>query len=186
MKIKLNLPWNHKMKWYKMDCDIQDNLDMRKLIDEWGWDWFGRYCAIIGKVGMLVTEKNQTFALQTNDGSPFPVKLLANDCSTTVERLSDFCKYLANNRLIDKDAWYDKNLIFIPKLRERADEYTKKLSFHKPAYLKHNQKLLILVISEILRGSKINHLTFCFGVGRQRDRSADIFPADQFTSNRRI
>ena len=127
MKIKLNLPWNHKMKWYKMDCDIQDNLDMRKLIDEWGWDWFGRYCAIIGKVGMLVTEKNQTFALQTNDGSPFPVKLLANDCSTTVERLSDFCKYLANNRLIDKDAWYDKNLIFIPKLRERADEYTKKL-----------------------------------------------------------
>jgi hypothetical protein len=123
------------MKWYKMDCDIQDNLDMRKLIDEWGWDWFGRYCAIIGKVGMLVTEHCQTFALQTNDGSPFPVRLLSNDLSTNVERLTNFCQYLADNRLIDKDTWDSKNLIFIPKLKDRADEYTRKLltnSRHTP------------------------------------------------------
>lgn len=123
------------MKWYKIDCDIQDNLDMRKLIDEWGWDWFGRYCAIIGKVGMLVTEHCQTFALQTNDGSPFPIKLLSNDLSTNVERLTNFCQYLADNRLIDKDSWNSKNLIFIPKLKDRADEYTKKLltkSRHSP------------------------------------------------------
>ena len=118
-----------------MDCDAQENLDMKKLVDEWGWDWYGRYHAIIGKVGMLVTEKCQTFALQTNNGSPFPVKLLANDLSTTVERLSDFCKYLADNRLIDEQSWYSKNLIFIPKLKERTDEYTKKLltkSRHSP------------------------------------------------------
>jgi uncharacterized protein YifE (UPF0438 family) len=115
------------MKWYKMDCDTQDNLDMRKLVADWGWDWYGRYCAIVGKVGMLVTEKRQTFALQTNNDEPFPVRLLANDLSTTVERLNNFCKYLADNRLIDKEAWYTKNLIYIPKLRERADEYTKKL-----------------------------------------------------------
>ena len=115
------------MKWYKMDCDAQENLDMRKLVDEWGWDWYGRYWAIIGKIGMLVTEKRQTFALQTNNGSPFSVRLLANDLGTTVERLSDFCGFLADNRLIDKDSWYKKNLIYVPKLRERADEYTKKL-----------------------------------------------------------
>jgi hypothetical protein len=123
------------MKWFKMDCDIQDNLDMRKLIDEWGWDWFGRYCAIVGKVGMLVTEHRQTFALQTNDGSPFPIRLLSNDLSTNVERLSNFCQYLADNRLIDQDSWNSKKLIFIPKLRERADEYTRKLltnSRHSP------------------------------------------------------
>jgi hypothetical protein len=115
------------MKWLKMDCDAQENLDMRKLVEDWGWDWYGRYWAILGKIGMLVTEKCQTFALQTNNGCPFPVKLLANDLSTNVERLSDFCRYLADNRLIDPEAWNDKKLIYVPKLRERADEYTRKL-----------------------------------------------------------
>ena len=118
-----------------MDCDAQENLDMRKLLDEWGWEWYGRYYAILGKIGMLVTENQQTFALQTNNGSPFPVKLLANDLGTTVERLSDFCRFLADNHLIDAKAWSDKNLIYCPKLKERADEYTKKLltkSRHSP------------------------------------------------------
>ena len=115
------------MKWLKMDCDAQDNLDMRRLVDEWGWEWYGRYWAICGKVGMLVTEKRQTFTLQTNNGDPFPVRLLANDLGTNVERLSDFCQFLADNHLIDKEAWETKNLIFIPKLRDRADEYTRKL-----------------------------------------------------------
>lgn len=115
------------MKWFKMDCDAQENLDMRKLIDEWGWDWYGRYWAILGKIGMLITEKRQTFALQTNDDRPFPVKLLANDLGTTVERLTAFCKFLADNRLIDTQAWNRRSLIYAPKLRERADEYTEKL-----------------------------------------------------------
>ena len=115
------------MKWLKMDCDAQENLDMRKLVDEWGWEWYGRYWAILGKVGMLITEKHQSFALQTNDGSPFSVRLLANDLSTNVERLTEFCTYLANNHLIDKKAWNEKSLIYVPKLRDRADEYTKKL-----------------------------------------------------------
>ena len=118
-----------------MDCDAQENLDMRKLVEDWGWDWYGRYWAICGKVGMLVTEKQQTFALQTNNGDPFPVKLLANDLGTNVERLSAFCKYLADNHLIDKLSWERKSLIYIPKLKERADEYTKKLltkSRHSP------------------------------------------------------
>jgi hypothetical protein len=123
------------MKWLKMDCDAQENLDMRKLVDEWGWEWYGRYWAIAGKIGMLVTEKRQTFALQTNNDRPFPVRLLANDLGTTVERLTDFCNYLSDNRLIDSDAWVEKSLIYMPKLEERADEYTKKLltkSRHSP------------------------------------------------------
>lgn len=123
------------MKWYKMDCDAQENLDMKKLVEDWGWEWYGRYWAILGKIGMLVTEKHQAFALQTNNGQPFPLKLLSDDLSTTVERLSDFCNYLADNHLIDKKVWYTKSLIFAPKLRERADEYTKKLltkSRHSP------------------------------------------------------
>jgi hypothetical protein len=123
------------MKWFKMDCDVQQNLDMRKMIDEWGWEWFGRYVALIGMVGRLVNDSNRTFALQTNDGSPFSVRLLANDLSTNVERLSNFCQYLADNRLIDKAAWEKKKLIYIPKLADRADEYTKRIgtkSRHSP------------------------------------------------------
>jgi hypothetical protein len=105
------------------------------MIDEWGWEWYGRYWAILGKIGMLVTESRQTFALQTNNGSPFPLKLLANDLGTTVERLENFLAYLSDNHLIDKKAWDEKRLIFCPKLKDRADEYTKKLltkSRHSP------------------------------------------------------
>ena len=109
------------MKWLKMDCDAQENLDMRKLVDEWGWEWYGRYWAILGKIGMLVTESRQTFALQTNNGDPFPVRLLSNDLGTTVERMTDFLSYLADNRLIDKRAWSEKALIYVPKLKDRAD-----------------------------------------------------------------
>lgn len=115
------------MKWLKMDCDAQDNLDLRKMVDEWGWEWYGRYWAILGKIGMLVTEKRQTFALQTNNDRPFPVRLLADDLSTTVQRLTNFLDWLSDNRLIDPTAWKSQNLIFCPKLRERADEYTTKL-----------------------------------------------------------
>jgi hypothetical protein len=115
------------MKWYQMDCDAQDNPDMRKLIDKWGWDWYGRYYAILGKIGQRVDEKNQTFTLQTNDGSPLPIHLLADDLGTTSRRLIHFCNYLADNHLIDQASWRSKTLIYAPKLEERADEYTKKL-----------------------------------------------------------
>jgi hypothetical protein len=110
-----------------MDCDAQDNLDMRLLIDQWGWDWYGRYWAILGKVGSLINENNLVFALRTNNGRPFPVKQLSDDLSTTVERLTNFLNFLADNRLIDENAWYKENLIYCPKLAKRADEYTKKL-----------------------------------------------------------
>lgn len=123
------------MKWLKMDCDAQENLDMKKLIAEWGWAWYGRYWAILCKIGMLVTEKQQTFALQTNNDRPFPVQLLSNDLGTTVKRLLSFCQFLANNDLIDADSWNTKNLIYCPKMRKRTDDYTKKvltLSRHCP------------------------------------------------------
>jgi len=110
-----------------MDCDAQDNLDLRIMIDDWGWDWYGRYWAILGKIGMLINEDNLTFALQTNNGRPFPVKQLSDDCSTTVERMTNFLNFLADNHLIDKKSWHEKNLIYSPKLEKRADEYTKKL-----------------------------------------------------------
>ena len=110
-----------------MDCSAHLNPDMRKLINDWGWDWYGRYFTILGEIGMLVTEKHRTFSLQTNNGKPFPVKLLANDLSTTVKRLTTFLNYLADNDLIDKESWTEKSLIYCPKLQERSDEYTKKL-----------------------------------------------------------
>lgn len=115
------------MKWFQMDCDAVDNPDIKLMIRVWGWDWWGRYVALLGKIGQRVTDKSQTFALQTNNGRPTPVEQLANDLGTTAKRLTRFCSFLAENHLIDADAWKTKKLIYAPKLAERADEYTKKL-----------------------------------------------------------
>lgn len=115
------------MKWFRHDSDATANPDLRLLIAEWGWDWYGRWWGIVEQIALRVSERDVSFALQTNNGQPFPVDLLARELGTTVQRLSDFCSFLADNRLIDPDAWKGKNLIFIPNLKKRTDEYTRKL-----------------------------------------------------------
>lgn len=115
------------MKWWKKPCDEANSVDMRELISMWGWDWYGRYDAIIGMVGQQVSDQRQTFALQMKDGRAYPLALLAKDLGTNVRRLTNFCRFLADRNLIDKQAWDRENLIFIPRLELLADEYIRKL-----------------------------------------------------------
>jgi hypothetical protein len=55
------------------------------------------------------------------------VELLSRELRMSVKGTLKFCEWLSNHRLIDAEAWTSKQLIFIPKLKELSDEYTKKL-----------------------------------------------------------
>jgi hypothetical protein len=55
------------------------------------------------------------------------VKQLSRDLGTTVQRLTNFCQWLADAGLIDAEAWMSRSVVFIPKLGELSDEYTHKL-----------------------------------------------------------
>ena len=116
-----------EMKWWKMNCDLAESLEMRQMISEWGWDWYGRYITIIGKILRRVGEQTHESSLETDNGSPYPLKLLARDLGTNERRLSDFGDYLAKNDLIDREAWNVKKLIFMPNTEKLTDEYTRKL-----------------------------------------------------------
>jgi hypothetical protein len=70
---------------------------------------------------------NLTFTLQRNKDRPVSVKQLSRDLGTTVQRLTNFCRWLADAGLIDAEAWNSRSVIFIPKLGELSDRYTHKL-----------------------------------------------------------
>jgi hypothetical protein len=70
---------------------------------------------------------NLTFTLQRNKDRPVSVKQLSRDLGTTVQRLTNFCRWLADAGLIDAEAWNSRSVVFIPKLGELSDRYTHKL-----------------------------------------------------------
>ena len=100
---------------------------MRELIAEAGWEWYGRYDAVLGKVGQRIDDFRQSFALDYDDGRPYPLALLARDLGTTEKRLSDFCRFLSSRSLIDPEAWESESLIYVPNFKKVADDYTRKI-----------------------------------------------------------
>ena len=115
------------MKWFRHETRARRNPDLLALVEEWGWAWYGRWWALVEIVAEDVRSGNTAFSFQKNDGSPASMRQLSRDLGTTARRLTNFCRFLSNNGLIDTEAWNSKNLIFIPKLRELSDRYTLKL-----------------------------------------------------------
>ena len=115
------------MKWFRHETRARRNHDLSALIEEWGWDWYGRWWALIEIVAEDVRSGSTTFSFQKNDGNPASMRQLSRDLGTNARKLTNFCQWLADNSLIDAEAWNSKNLVFIPKLRELSDRYTLRL-----------------------------------------------------------
>lgn len=115
------------MRWFKHKVQSHRNPDLLALIEEWGWGWYGRWWALVEMVAEDVRPGNLTFTLQRNKDRPVSVKQLSRDLGTTVERLTNFCRWLADAGLIDAEAWMSRSVVFIPKLGELSDRYVHKL-----------------------------------------------------------
>jgi hypothetical protein len=113
------------MRWFKHFSDAHRNPDLEMLIDDWGYQWYGRWWVLIELMASQVWEGNLHFSLQTNRGTPISLERLARELRTHVRRLSDFLTYLAENNLIDREIWKTKNLVYCPKLKELAEEHVR-------------------------------------------------------------
>jgi hypothetical protein len=98
------------------------------LIDEWGLKGYGRWWILVELVADRVRPNDLSFSLQDNNNSPMTVRELCGALRGRSHELERFLGYLATNNLIDRIAWEEKRLIFIPKLRELTDRYTAKVS----------------------------------------------------------
>jgi hypothetical protein len=116
------------MRWLKHLSDAHRNINLSRLIDEWGLKGYGRWWILVELVADRVRPKDLSFSLQDNNNSPMTVRELCGALRGRSHELERFLGYLATNNLIDRAAWEEKKLIFIPKLRELTDRYTAKVS----------------------------------------------------------
>jgi len=99
------------------------NPDLINLPVEWGNEGYGWWWLLVELVASQVRRGSLTFSLQTNIESPLTPLDLAPVFKTDAERLERFFSYLATNQLIDSEAWLERKVIYIPKLKELSDRH---------------------------------------------------------------
>lgn len=107
------------MKWFKHDTDAHTSLKLQAVIEKFGLEAYGYYWVcdeLVGKEGenfKLKPEKNWKIYMRKFVG-------------IEIEKQEIFLEFFAEINLIDKKA-LKLGSLFIPKLGERADEYTKRV-----------------------------------------------------------
>lgn len=107
------------MKWFKHESDAHMNLKLQAIIDKFGLVAFGYYWVIVE----LVANQGTDYCLKKDkEWSTHLKKFINLDVATQKKYLFFF----AEKGLIDK-AYLMKGDLYIPKLKERSDEYTQRV-----------------------------------------------------------
>jgi len=108
------------MKWFKHHSDAYTNLKIRDLLDEFGLEGYGLYwlcCELIAQQGgndyQINNDRNWKRSLSITS-------------KLSDEKLKNILQKLSELNLIDKEA-FKKDILYIPKMKEYCDEYTKKI-----------------------------------------------------------
>ncbi|MFZ5451514.1 MAG: hypothetical protein ACOZF2_06545 [Thermodesulfobacteriota bacterium] len=124
------------MKWFEHQTDCELNKKFQKLEMHYhaqaGDGFFAAYgrvwrlYEVIGRLGEDRTSK-ETFDLPPD----FTLDLLAYRLRCPMDYLLEFLSALAEVGLIDKSTWENEQRVYVPKLQERADTYTKRKNRNK-------------------------------------------------------
>jgi hypothetical protein len=119
------------MKWFEHQTSAHQNKKIRKIEifykDRGGQavmaavGRFWRLHEIVGNQG-LGGDGLDTYSLPEDYG----LEVLADDLFCSQDELIEFLNLLASINSIDADSWRDRQIIYLPKLAERADTYTKR------------------------------------------------------------
>ncbi|MCG2770966.1 MAG: hypothetical protein L6277_02610 [Desulfobacterales bacterium] len=119
------------MKWFEHQTSAHQNKKIRKIEifykDRGGQavmaaiGRFWRLHEIVGNQG-LGDDGLDTFSLPVDYG----FEVLADDLFCSQDELFEFLELLADINSIDADSWRDQKIVYLPKLAERADTYTKR------------------------------------------------------------
>ena len=124
------------MKWFEHQTSAYQNKKIRKIEifykDRGGQvvmaaiGRFWRLHEIVGNQG-LGDDGLDTFSLPRDYG----LEVLADDLFCSQDELFEFLELLADINSIDADSWRDQKIVYLPKLAERADTYTKRVAQRK-------------------------------------------------------
>jgi len=115
------------MKWFKHETDAHTNLKLQCVIDTHGAEAFGFYWICVELVGL----QGENFRLKSEKNWKNYLKKFSG---LSIEKIETLLTFFSDTKLIDKKALF-KGILYIPKLEERQDEYTKKVrrvSGHSP------------------------------------------------------
>ena len=107
------------MKWFKHDTDASDDIKIRRLEEEYGNDGYAVFfktLEIVGKEG----------AKSRLNLEKYPKKWISSRCHISEEKLSEILEFMSKISLLCPKS-LKKNILYLPKFQERADEYTKRL-----------------------------------------------------------
>ncbi len=107
------------MKWFKHEGDAQMNLKLQSVIENFGLEGYGYYWACLE----LVAKEGNNYLVNSDKDWKLYFKKFLN---IEIEKQEKILSFFSEKNLIDKNELINGNL-YIPKLEERSDEYTKKL-----------------------------------------------------------
>lgn len=113
------------MKWFQHDSDARQDPKLRLLVNGGGMAAYGAYWALTEYVAQA-GEGDPGWAVKA-DGTALDPFDMAVECGQADEdALAVFLDRLAALRLVDRDAWRGRRVVFLPAMAKRADEYSKK------------------------------------------------------------
>lgn len=107
------------MKWFKHETNAYMNLKLQAVINKFGLEGYGYYWACVELVG----EQGKNYCVNCEKSWKILFQKLLNIEIKKQDILLDFFSEVG---LIDKKA-LKRGDLFIPKLQERSDEYTKRV-----------------------------------------------------------
>ncbi len=108
------------MKWFKHESDASTNLKLEQVLDEFGLHGYGFFWLCLE---LVAWQGGLEFKLKPEKSWK---KAIMRKSNLNEDRTDKILARFGELGLIDKKA-LKRNILYIPKLAERADEYTDKL-----------------------------------------------------------
>jgi hypothetical protein len=113
------------MKWFQFDSDTPDDLKIRALMLKGGATAFGHWSLLLCHVARK--GKGTPGEGVRKDGSRLDLEEMAIACGfEDAVELTPFLDRLAKLKLIDGARWATEQVVYLPAMATRADEYSKK------------------------------------------------------------
>ena len=111
------------MKWFEHYTDARFNPKIRWLVQKYGLIAYAQVFVLYEIAAGYYTGPGTLPAIPPS----YDFEMLAADLRfANANELRDFCNDLAARGVIDATTWHEAQQIYIPKLAERADEWTKR------------------------------------------------------------
>lgn len=107
------------MKWFKHDTDASEDIKIRRLEEEFGNDGYATFFKTLEILGREGEKGRLNF-------KKYPKKWLSYRCHIAEEKLIKILSFMGEISLCCPKS-LSKDELYIPKFKERADDYTKRV-----------------------------------------------------------